>query len=141
MIALLALLKRIPIWLYVGAGLAALLGIQTLRLHFADSNLAVAKAQEAAYVSAQVTNLATIQTQQTQLASWQSKFATGIAAAHATAQLAVASAIESDHRAHAAQQQLKVIYEHSPASVRACGPVAVPPAGVVQLRDIAGRPH
>lgn len=141
MIAILAILKRIPLWLYVGAALGAMLGIQTLRLHFADSDLAVAKAQEAAYVSAQATNLQTIHDQGVQLANWQAKFDAGIKAAHNAAQLAIASAIESAHRATEAQSKLKVIYERSPASVRACGAVAVPGAGLVQLRDLASRPH
>ena len=141
MIAILAILKRIPLWLYVGAALGAMLGIQTLRLHFAANDLAAAKAQEAAYVSAQATNLQTIHDQQVQLANWQAKFDAGIRAAHQAAQLAIASAIESANRARQAQHQLKVIYEHAPASVRACGAVPVPRAGLVQLRDLASRPH
>ena len=108
---MLAFLKLIPIWAYVGLALGALLGVQTLRLHFAQSDLAVANASISVYKSTKATNLETIAKQKAALNAWAGKFHAGVANAQAQAKLAIASAIESANAAAAANTKLKVIYE------------------------------
>lgn len=130
---LFTLLRKIPIWIWPLLALAAALGFQTWRLHTAQSTIATQRAQMAAYVSAQATNLAAIAKLRAANAQYVTNCTLSAAQARASAAQSMQFAQAQRQRARSAETRLEAIYAHNQA-VRQWSIVPVPRAVRDSLR-------
>jgi len=137
MTTILALLAKLPWWLYVALALFAIIGFQALEVHHYKSSEATYKASDAIYQSAQKTNLATIATLKAANLLWSSSAdKQQELAATSIGQDASYASIQAQNEAKA-NQNLKVIYERVPAA-RTWSTVPVDLSVAAQLRANAG---
>lgn len=133
----LALLKLIPWWAYAAAALLAIIGLQVLEVSHYKSDEARYKAADAAYASAQVTNLATIASLQSANAKWASAANDAQDNAKTYAAAIAQYEVQQNNLSTAASKNLKVYYASHPLA-RAWSATPVDPGVVEQLRANAG---
>ena len=140
MIAILALLRRVPLWVWLALAALAVIGWQHVEITHYRSRAAAMLAQSRAYADTQRSQLATIATLQAANRQWASKYAADMAVGKSYTDAAMQYAKQMQDAAHASAQKLRVIYDNVP-SARAWA-AASPPADVVrQLRDNASGPQ
>ena len=137
---ILALLRKVPIWVWLALAAAGVIGWQHVEISHYRSKVAALQAQSAAYVAAQKTQLATIATLQAANKGWAAKYDADMAMGKSYTDAAMRYARQQQAAADATSHKLRVIYDNVPAARQWAA--AAPPAAVVQqLRDNAGSPH
>lgn len=129
MTAILALLAKLPMWLYILVFAVAVIGAQQWRIRHAHAQLTALQGVANTLHEANVANQATIVALKRANETWAGKYAADVAKASKEAQDATAYA-EQQHRA--AQSAQKALHDLSQAhpEVRAWADVVVPPSVV-----------
>jgi len=139
-IAILGLLRKVPVWAWLALAAAGVIGWQHVEISHYRSKVAAVQAQSAAYVSAQQTQLATIAQLKLANQQWAGKDAADLALGKTYADAATQYALKQQAQKQSAQHTIKVIYAHDPAA-RQWADGRVPAAIADQLRANAGNPH
>ena len=140
MIAILGLLRKVPVWAWLALAAAGVIGWQHVEISHYRSKVAALQAQSAAYVAAQQTQLATIAQLKLANQQWAGKDAADLALGKTYADAATQYALKQQAQKQSAQHTIKVIYAHDPAA-RQWADGRVPAAIADQLRANAGNPH
>jgi len=139
-IAVLGLLRKVPVWAWLALAAAGVIGWQHVEISHYRSKVAAVQAQSAAYVAAQKTQLATIARLKLANQQWAGKDAADLALGKTYADAATQYALKQQAQKQSAQHTIKVIYAHDPAA-RQWADGRVPAAIADQLRANAGNPH
>ena len=141
MIAVLGLLRKVPVWAWLALAAAGVIGWQHVEISHYRSKVAAVQAQSAAYVAAQKTQLATIATLQQANRDWAHKDAADLALSKTYADAAEQYAQQMQTQRNTATHKLTVIYAQFP-SVEAWSIASSTPAAVVdQLHANSGSAH
>ena len=140
MTAALALLRRVPIWVWIVLVLLAIVGVQRAELSHYRASAATDATTITALRQAQTTNLETIATLRTANAQWAQKYAAQLQNAKVYVDALRDYSTKLEAKKTAAEHTIQVIYEHDP-SARAWASEPVPVAVADRLRDGARRPN
>ena len=140
MIAILSLLRKVPVWVWLALAAAGVIGWQHVEVRHYRSKIALLQAQSSGYAAGQRAQLATIAQLQLANRGWAAKYAEDMAVGKSYTDAAISYAHAQQSAAHASAQKLRVSYDNVPAARQWAA--AAPPAAVVQqLRDNAGSSH
>lgn len=140
MAAALALLRRVPIWVWVLIASLAVIGVQRVELSHYRARAATDAATIASYRDAQATNLAALATLRLANTQWAEKYAAQLQNAKVYVDALRDYSTKLEAKKTAAEHTIQVIYEHDP-SARAWADQPVPVAVADRLRDGARRSH
>lgn len=116
MILLLGFLRKIPVWIWPILALTAAAGVQTWRLHSAQTTVAQERADVVAYQSAQATNLAAIARLKVTNGDYAKTCDLNLKNANHTVKAALQYAQAQQSRAASAEAKLENIYAHIPGA-------------------------
>ena len=140
MIAILGLLRKVPVWAWLALAAAGVIGWQHVEISHYRSKMAALQAQSAAYVAAQKTQLATIARLKLANQRWAAKDAADLALGKTYADAAEHYAQQQQSQKQTAQHTIQVIYEHDP-SAKHWADQPVPDAVAASLHDNASGSH
>ena len=140
MTVILALLRKVPLWVWLALAAAGVIGWQHVEISHYRSRITSMQAQSAAYVATQRTQLATIAQLQLANRGWAAKYAADMVVGKSYTDAAVSYARQQQAAADASAHKLQVIYDNVPAARQWAA--AMPPVAVTrELRDNARGPH
>ena len=140
MTVILALLRKVPLWVWLALAAAGVIGWQHVEIVHYRGKVGALQAQSAANVAAQKAQLATIAALQLANRGWADKYAVDMAMSKSYTDAAMRYARQQQAAADASSHKLRVIYDNVPAARQWAA--AAPPADVVrQLRDNASGPQ
>ncbi len=140
MTAVLALLAKVPVWVWLALAAAGVIGWQHLEISHYRSKVAALQAQSAAYVATQKTQLASIAALQLANRGWAAKYAADMAMSKSYAEAAMRYARQQQAAADASSHKLQVVYDNVPAA-RQWAAQVVPESIAKQLRMNASAEH
>lgn len=125
--------KKVPLWVWLALAATGVIGWQHLEIGHYKAKIIAVKAQSAAYVSAQKTQLATIAQLQASVKTWADKYAVDMAMGKTYTDAAVKYALQQQAQKKTAQTTIQRIYDHDPTA-RQWGDTRVPSGIANSLR-------
>jgi uncharacterized membrane protein affecting hemolysin expression len=114
MTAILALLAKLPMWLYILIFAIAIIGVQQLRIHHAHAQVTALQGVANTLHEANQTNVATIATLEAANRKWADDNAANLANAKVYADAAMEYAKQQQAAAESANAKLKALYAKQP---------------------------
>jgi hypothetical protein len=143
MTAILALLAKLPMWLYILIFAVCIIGVQQLRIHHAHAQVTALQGVANTLHEANQTNQATIVALKATNDKWARDNAANLANAKVYTDAALEYAKQQQAAAKSANEKLKALYAKQP-DAKAWADLPVP-AGVAHvadsMREQAGSPH
>jgi uncharacterized membrane protein affecting hemolysin expression len=143
MTAILAILAKLPMWLYILIFAVCIIGVQQWRIHHAHAQVTALQGVANTLHEANQTNVATIATLEAANRKWADDNAANLANAKVYADAAMEYAKQQQAAAESANAKLRAIYAKQP-DAKAWADVPVP-AGVARvadgMREQAGSTH